>query len=166
MHSLTCIHFTCIHIYPSILWFKTKNAKIVQMNLYIQVDMIFCMIIYWTCDMHLGLQILKSHEYKQSTKWTNIYRLFGIYYLTCSDLWTIIGHRHPFCIAIPIYIKGLINNLSFSFGQFFLRKRIQCNSYKGFLWKKWTWVVKFFFWLKLPYLDNRFHKVAKIWEDC
>jgi hypothetical protein len=23
----------------------------------------------------------------------------------------------------------------------------------------------FFFWLKLPYLDNRFHKVAKIWED-
>jgi hypothetical protein len=35
--------------------------------------MIFCMIISWTCDMHLGLQIFKSHEYKQSTKWTKIY---------------------------------------------------------------------------------------------
>jgi len=31
--------------------------------------MIFCMIIFWTCDMHLGLQIFKWHEYKQSTKW-------------------------------------------------------------------------------------------------
>lgn len=56
--------------------------------------------------------------------------------------------------------------LEFLFGRIFAtcwQKRIQCNSYRGFLWKKsgkvtWFWGKKY---LTLPYLDNTFQQIAK-----
>jgi len=50
--------FTCIHNCVSIFWFITKNIGNPKMSFNRQLNMFFGKIIFFTCDLHLKLDIL------------------------------------------------------------------------------------------------------------
>jgi len=73
-HAYIVVHwyFGCINILvQSIFWFKIRNAKNVEISFHEQLDLLcFCMIIFYTCDLHLGLQIFcPMNVNNQMAKW-------------------------------------------------------------------------------------------------